>query len=239
MGAVDAWALKAGLLGTSSSTNFMRQMRKAVDGRDSPDRGARGATSSHVTHEATRLFQRQHEWRMNLHGPEYVLPPRSTADRLMGIYWQHAWVIFPFVDDEQVSRCYDGLWSGNVTQYFDQKVFHCILNLMFALACKLDPTASPGEQESSSNTYFARARGLLVFDLLDISDFQLVQALLLMSQFLQSTNMPRQCFQTVGMAIWIAQDLGLHLSETALAIQDHRQRAFVQRVWQSCLLMDR
>lgn len=52
MGGVEGGSLNAGLLGTSSSANFMRQMlRRAVDGRSSPGAGVQGATSSHVTQE--------------------------------------------------------------------------------------------------------------------------------------------------------------------------------------------
>lgn len=202
MGAVDGWALRAGLLGASSSANFMRQMRKAVDGKEGPDLGTRGAVSSHVS---TRLLQRHQEWKKNLHSPEYVLPPRSTADRLMDIYWKYSFQIFPFLDEMQISECYEGLWTGGQSYLIGQQVFHCILNLAFAIACKLDAAALPGEQEESSSAYFARARKLLLFDLLTISDFHLIQALLLMSQYLQSTDMPRQCFQSIGLAIWIAQ----------------------------------
>jgi hypothetical protein len=157
----------------------------------------------------------------------------------MDIYWRHAWIIFPFIDEVQVVECYDSLWTGGNVHLFDQRVFHCILNLAFALACKLDPAVPSEERESSSLAYFTRARDLLHLDLLDISDFQLVQALLMMSQYLQSTKMPRQCFQAVGLAIWIAQDLGLHLPSTALAIEDDQQRSLVKRIWQSCVLMDR
>lgn len=86
--------------------------------------------------------------------------------------------------------------STEDVHYLDQRVFHCILNLVFAIACKLDPAASPGMQESSSSVYLTRARSLFGLDLLDISDFHLVKASLLMSQYLQSTNMP--CFDGVA-----------------------------------------
>lgn len=253
MGAVDGGALKAGLLGASSSANFMRQMRNTMDGTETPDLGTRGATSSHVT---TRTLQRQQKWKTDLHSPEYLLPPRSTVDRLMNIYWKFSHVIFPFLDKVQITECYEGLWTGCESLSIDQQIFHCILNTAFAIACKLDPAARPEEQEESSNTYFLRARKLLSFDLLDMSHFQLIQALLLMSQYLQSTNMPRGCFQSIGLAIWIAQvcsvsdleqkptyhtsqDMGLHLPETSLSIGDQHQRAMAQRVWQGCILMDR
>lgn len=202
MGAVDGWALKAGLLGASSSANFMRQMRKAIDGTETPDLGAWGTMSTHVS---TRTLKRQEKWRTDLHSPEYLLPPRSTGDRLMDIYWRYSHVIFPFLDKVEIRECYEGLWTGCQSLSISQQIFHCILNTAFAIACKLDPVAQPESQEVSSNTYFSRARKLLSFDLLDMSHFQLIQALLLMSQYLQSTDMPRQCFQSIGLAIWVAQ----------------------------------
>ena len=256
MVAVEGGAFKLGLIGMSSSAAFMIQMRNAVDEREAPELGFEGARAASSCVSTDRL-QRKHEWKEELHSPKYALPPRSTADRLMEVYWQYSWTIFPVMDETHIRQCYEDLWTGKSSTTISQQILYCMLNLAFAIACKLDPKTLGAEQEEISHVYFTRARDLLVVDLLSVSELGLVQALLLMSQYLQSTNMPRQYFQTVGLAIWFAQvsfaplpkvhtsahghlkDLGLYLPETALAIQDTHKRATAQRVWQSCIVMDR
>ena len=252
MGTVEGGALRLGLIGTSSSAYFMRQMRETVDGKELRDLGNMADASSFVS---TDRLRRHHKWEDKLHSSAYVLPPRATADRLMDVYWNYGWIIFPFLNKVQIMQCYENLWIGGQSQSISQQVFHCILNTCFALACELDPEMSPSEKGTSSKVYFARARELLIVDLFSMSELNMVQALLLMSQFLQSTEMPRQCYQTVGWAIWIAQvrflvyegtsyaypitkDLGPHLRDTILSIEEQSQRELVLRVWQGCVVMD-
>ena len=66
----------------------------------------------------------------------------------------------------------------------------------------------------------------------------LVQCLLLMSQYLQCTNQPHQTWVTVGSAVRIAQSLSLHLTGVRSTPGDVSV-AFKRRVWQSCVIMDR
>lgn len=82
-----------------------------------------------------------------------------------------------------------------------------------------------------------RSRQLLHFDVLDEGDLALVQALLLLAQYLQSTQSPSRCWNVVGMACRIAQGLGLYLNEgdeqySALELQMRR------RTWHGCILLD-
>ena len=80
MGNVDRWGLRVGLLGTSSTASFMKQIETTVDGRrpSAKDRGARAAMSTHVT--TTRTLRPKRRRKAGLHSAEYVLPPRKTAD---------------------------------------------------------------------------------------------------------------------------------------------------------------
>lgn len=240
MGDVDSWGLRVGLLGTSSSASFMEQIHTAVDGRETLDgeHGTKGARSSHVS---TRTLRRTPARKTNSHSADYVLPPRKTADRLMTIHWNYSHVIFPWLDRLQIMKCYEGLWTGNEDPdpYMDTQVFYGILNTIFAISYKLDPEVQPDEQEELSAVYFARAQKLLSFNILSIGLFELIPALLLTGQYLQSTNMPRECFQSIGLAIWIAQDMGLHLPDTSSSIEGQHEREMARRVWYGCILMDR
>ena len=52
---------------------------------------------------------------------------------------------------------------------------------------------------------------------------QLIQVLLLSAEFLQSTDEPHQCWVAVGIAIRVAQSLGLRLNSTSEESQYSQQ----------------
>ena len=114
-----------------------------------------------------------------------------------------------------------------------------MLNTVFAPGCQLNNKIKPEQKEGNANVYFERAIGLLRLDLLGSRSFHLVQALLLMGQYLQSTNTPHQCWVLVGLAIRIAQDLGLDLPQTSRRLEIHRDQEMARRIWHGCIMMDR
>lgn len=240
MGNVDNWGLKVGLLGASSSASFMHSIFQAVEGSDmpEPDRLARLIASSH-TSGLTPYGKRAQN--ANVQNTEYFLPPRKTANRLLAVHWTLSQCIFPWVDRLRFMRWYEGLWTGreDTDRHVDEQVYHCILNTIFATSYKLDTSLNASDQETMSNTHFQRAQKLFCLDLMDVSHIELVQALLLMGQYLQSTHMSRRCFQCIGLAIWIAQDMGLHIPETLSLIKSQHDREMARRTWHGCILMDR
>lgn len=238
MGCVDDWTLRGGLLDTSSGASFTRQITKEVDGIDTSKGGRKGSHSIKSTAKRLRLH-RKRDREGDTSELELVLPQRKVADHLFEVYWAYSDVVFPWLDEAEVRQQYASLWLPNDGCDADEKVLYCTLNLMFAIAAKLDPSSKPETRKKSANTYYKRARDLLSFNLLDISHFEIRQNLLLAAQYLQSTNMPRQCFQTIGLAIWVAQDLGLHLPETTCLLKDPLEQESARRVWHGCILMDK
>jgi hypothetical protein len=238
MGCVDNRALNAGLLGTSSGASFMRHIRDFADSSSTRDRGSKGAMAGHVS-ARLRSLKHQSKRRRDSHSSEFILPTRKIADHLMKIYWDYSYPIFPWPDKSETTKSYELLWRGDEDPLVDEQIFHCTLNLIFALGCVLDPAGRHTEQSKLSKVYFDRASELFAFDLLDFSYFSLIQTFLLMAQYLQSTKLPRKCFQSIGLAIWIAQDLGLHLPETTSSMEDVREREIARRIWHGCILVDR
>lgn len=238
MGCIDSGALRSGLLGASSGASLTQQIRQAVDGNDTPDQGTKGSRLTHVTTKLLKL-RRKRDKEKDSSELQLVLPQRRTADHLFEVYWAYSDIIFPWLDEAEIRRQYASLWISNDDSDIDEKVFYCTLNLMFAIAVKLDPLTKPETRVKLANTYYERAQDLLSFNLLDISHFEILQALLLAAQYLQSTNMPRQCFQILGLALWVAQDLGLHLPETTCLLTDPYEQQLARRVWHGCIMMDK
>ncbi|GJC81845.1 sorbicillinoid biosynthetic cluster transcription factor 2 [Colletotrichum liriopes] len=70
---------------------------------------------------------------------------------------------------------------------------------------------------------------------MDYGSIQLVQALILTAQYLQTLSLSNKCWVVVGMAIRVAQGIALHLD---VAGESQAQREERRRTWHSCELLD-
>ncbi|KAL7653069.1 hypothetical protein ACMYSQ_007805 [Aspergillus niger] len=220
-----------GFFGSSSAGGFMRQIRVAV-GKEVQSSGAPNPQSS--------LF--------GLHrskGPptsaninNHVLPPRRMADHLMQIYWEFVFPLYPFFDREQLSAEYFRIWNGEGPASDDDMIM-CTFNVIFALCCQLSENIKPENRASTADSFFSRAKQLIQFDPWQPGSTAFIQCLLLMSQYLQSTDHADQCWMVTGMAIRSAQSLGLHLPETSSRLASSQGKELARRLWHGCVLMDR
>jgi hypothetical protein len=181
-----------------------------------------------------------------------TLPPRALADQLMDLYWTRVHCLYPVVHKPSFMRSYEEIWlSPNALKDDDShqlqavglggsscgsSPFQCALIGMFALGCQFTDMTSE-EREALTNSFFRRAKYFLHIDILDEGDLALIQALLLMGQYLQSTHYPDRCWNIVGLACRAAQGIGLHLDESneglpALEVEMRR------RVWYGCVTLD-
>lgn len=91
---------------------------------------------------------------------------------------------------------------------------------------------SPEVRETTSETYLKRAIQLLQIEILGLGSVQLIQALLIMGLYLQSTDTPDRCWVMVGIAVRVAQGLGFHLRETSDSMALQTDRELIRRIWQ-------
>ncbi|KAJ5160993.1 hypothetical protein N7492_006385 [Penicillium capsulatum] len=233
MGAIEQGRAAQGFFGSSSAAGFMRQIKTAVDKRvASPDQ----PSLAPVIPSGSNL----------LPGPklapqvsaDYVLPPRRTADSLMSVYWDYVFPLYPFINSTHIKAQYTSIWEGG-TLMQDENMLMCTLNVIFALACQLADFITPEEREGSADTFFTRAKDLFRFNIWDTGSAALIQCLLLMAQYLQSTDSAHQCWIVTGLAIRNAQSLGLHLSNTISHLRWSHEKQLARKLWHGCVLMDR
>uniref|UniRef100_A0A8H7N652 Zn(2)-C6 fungal-type domain-containing protein n=1 Tax=Bionectria ochroleuca TaxID=29856 RepID=A0A8H7N652_BIOOC len=167
-----------------------------------------------------------------------VLPTRRQADHLLGMYWLYVDPLYPFLDKARWEKSYRAIFDGVATT-IDEQIFLASLNVIFALSSQLVESQDPDQREESSRVYFDRAQGLLPLNTWEPASIELLQYLLLTSQYLQSTERPHQTWMVVGSAVRIAQGIGLHLSETSAEHCDPKERELLRRIWYGCVLMDR
>ncbi|PVH72451.1 hypothetical protein DL98DRAFT_502360 [Cadophora sp. DSE1049] len=183
------------------------------------------------------------------------LPHRDLADSLLENYWTKSHTLYPFVHKPLFMRAYEDLWKPSsqllrelqdgdfglgTAGVSDSRtlIFHCALNAIFALSCQLSETAIPDrDRESISKEFFLRSKSLLHVDILDHGSVALVQTLLIIAQFLQSTSFPSRCWTSLGLACRIGQGLGLHV-EDCNSRRDPQEVELRRRVWYGCTIMD-
>ncbi|KAF7182366.1 hypothetical protein CNMCM7691_001846 [Aspergillus felis] len=234
MGSLEEERQTQGFFGSSSATSFMRQIRTAVEKRvDSPNR----RTSESILGTGAQSSLPKRTGRPSTIS-NYVLPPRKTADSLMEVYWRFVFPLYPLVDSMHLRAEYIKLWTG-ATLDSDENMLMCTFNVIFALACQLADFIPPDEREASADAFFCRAKDLLHFNLWHGGSATLIQCLLLMAQYLQSTDSAHQCWIVTGLAIRNAQSLGLHLPQTIACLPSFQEQQLARKIWHGCVLMDR
>ncbi|KZN89885.1 putative transcriptional regulatory protein [Penicillium chrysogenum] len=234
MGAVVEERPSQGFFGSSSAAGFMRQIRTAVDRRvASPHRGS---SVPHLAVPSNLMPTRSEKHQSSV--ANYVLPPRKMADSLMEVYWECVFPLYPFLVPAEMKTEYAKIWTGDSLEY-DENMLMCTLNVIFALASQLADFVPPKEREASADAFFSRAKGLFQFNLWDTGSAGLIQCLLLMAQYLQSTDSAHQCWIVTGLAIRNAQSLGLHLPQNIARLQSFQEQQLARKIWHGCILMDR
>ncbi|KAL2009964.1 hypothetical protein VTN00DRAFT_5771 [Thermoascus crustaceus] len=161
---------------------------------------------------------------------DYSLPPRALADHLLDAY-RRLWR-----PDNEVKGSDAPSGVGLGASDCPRSVFYCALNTIFALGSQFSEE-SFAERAAMSGTFFNRSRRLLQIDILDHGNLALVQTLLIMAQYLQSTNLPSRCWNVVGFACRVAHSLGLHLNhgdDKKCTLHQEIRR----RTWYGCVVLD-
>ncbi|KAF2624138.1 hypothetical protein BU25DRAFT_450824 [Macroventuria anomochaeta] len=260
-GSVDAMGGDAGaehhssdgqtFYGSSSALGFTRQMYGAILQKDTAPAAPEvtGAPSSVQQLPALPAFTEAYV------APEnFSLLPRELADRLMDLYWDRVHVLYPFLHKASFSQAYEDLWkpsSEHRPRYRpglglgaskasgpSSVLFHCAFNAALALGMQFSDLAL-NERERLSSACQAKSKDLLRLDLFDDGNIALVQTLLLLTQYFQSTNGPNKCWTSIGLACRLAQGLGLHIEEDRFEQQfSVTDREIRRRVWHGCVTMD-
>ena len=174
------------------------------------------------------------------------LPERHVADDLLANFWENVHPIFPVLHRPSMTDCYDQLWVANRGQKpelryggYSKPILHATLNILLAIGCQYSNTFAPQRRISMSDLFYQRSKKLISFDELDTSSLSIVQLLLLTGIYLQSTTYLDRCWNTIGLALRIAQGLGLHIDKRISATESQKQREMRRRVWYICVMMDR
>lgn len=187
----------------------------------------------------------------------YTLPPRPLADHLVELYFDRVFYLYPFFHRPSFEKAYESLWmptgptqttdpddsspllvglGGSPNAGADTIVFHCALNAIFAVACHFSDWID-GDRDSTALTFLSRSQSLLTLDFLESESLGVVQTLLILTLYLQSTPFAGRCWSSVGIACRLAQGAGLH-TEVSCVRGLPIEAEIRKRVWHSCVVLE-
>ena len=187
----------------------------------------------------------------------YLYPPRSVSTNLLDVYFEHLHYLFPYLDEKAIRSANDSIYNENGVKRI-KSVTLTLLNMVFALAYQWSQWSRkeksiPSQQSLESNTFFQRAKILMSLEVLgtktiesskrrisinNVTNPEIVQVLLLMCEFLKGTSKSSICWNLLGSALKIGQQLGLHQAPEG-PISDVREQEYRNRTWYTCVTLDR
>ena len=174
-----------------------------------------------------------------------LLPRRSSADDFVYCFFEYYQPVFPILHRQDFERQYEQLWSPGreddatpMTTEQDEAAFAATLNLVFAVGSRISPSVEINEKLSVPENFYRRARDLFPYDILMASSLPVLQMLLLMALYLQATQYSAECWNSLGLAIRIAQSLGLHSEGGKNGSMSPEELNFRRQIWHLCVQMD-
>lgn len=239
--------------GNSSAASFIKEACDSVMGvPETPNAPSSTATRHPMTARtigATGL--------KCLNSASLALPSRSLADHLVERYFDRVFYLYPVFHRPSFERAYKALWEpvapgpsrgahaqssdlvglgASPNGGADSIVFHCALNAIFALGSHFSDLTGL-DRDATAYTFFFRSQKYLGLDFLESETLGVVQALLIMTVFLQSTPFAGRCWNSVGIACRLAQGLGLH-TDASGSRKTPIEKEIRRRVWHGCVVLD-
>jgi hypothetical protein len=223
--------------GGSSTIAFLREVKQS--GQSEPTTLHRGDSDAAISSwPASEL----HPLNLGL-GRETgisALPMRRNADDYLYCFWEFVHPLFPMIHRPTFKSKYERLWRSSYTSHSDDDVlFKPMLNLVFALGCKFSSLVPIDQKTRTANEFYEKSRSVLLYDILGSTSPAVVQWLLLSGVYFQSTSHASHCWNSIGLAIRLAQSLGMHLEHTGRKPENQLNREMKRRIWHTCVVLDR
>ncbi|KAL4940553.1 fungal-specific transcription factor domain-containing protein [Aspergillus oleicola] len=166
----------------------------------------------------------------------FYLPPEEETSNLIDVYWSNNGMLCPYLHEETFRETYAQLKHNSAVT---RRTWLGLLNMVLALATNAN-TQLPGQENRrrSSEAFYHRANKLCDNYVMTGASLEIVQYLLLASQYMQETQSSMQAWSTHGLAVKAALHLGLHSSEASKRYSPV-EREIRKRTWFGCIVLDR
>ncbi|KAL2280224.1 hypothetical protein FJTKL_12684 [Diaporthe vaccinii] len=166
------------------------------------------------------------------------LPPDDEMDALVDRFFRDTGALFPFVHPYTFMETYRHTKSIGFRR--SRRSWLGLLNSILAMSIFTSGSWSSTAtgRGAKAEIFFTRAKALCLDQMLSGSSLETVQAMLLMSQYLQGTHRSVMTWNMHGIAVKAAFQLGLH-STTSLKAYTPLERETRTRTWFACVMLDR
>ncbi|USP74127.1 hypothetical protein yc1106_01401 [Curvularia clavata] len=175
--------------------------------------------ASHIPHKSRPpspiSVHANHSDTVSIGAEPFILPPQRETLYLIELYFSTTGILFPYIEKEGFLQTYRQLNSTNIVSV--RRPWLGLLNIVLAMATSVntgyDVTLSARERTSKSDVYFRRAFMVCDRQIRHGTSVEIVQLLLLMSQYLQGSERSIETWNIHGLAVKAAYQLGLHSSK--------------------------
>ncbi|OHE99662.1 fungal specific transcription factor domain-containing protein [Colletotrichum orchidophilum] len=242
----ETWAY----FGPSSNIAFTRIIRRTLDHLlHKTQRDEQGGTSSTPTSHAQQHILAVSRSRSpvtdsfdirKLEKPSEAsrLPPEEEVVSLVRQFFRDTGLLFPYIHEESFWKAYAHYRAGGMQNA--KIAWRALLHMILAMATSTMNASGVGlgDRQAMSEVYYRRAKALFMTDMMTGANVEAVQAMLLMSQYLQGSQRSIQTWAIHGLAVKAALELGFQ-SELALQRFDPLEREIRIRTWYGCVVLDR
>ncbi|KAG8354017.1 hypothetical protein FVEN_g8234 [Fusarium venenatum] len=224
--------------GPSSNISFLQQTIQ----RANPDVVAKSCTQEKTEQDLLGFELVRSPDSTHHLGP--TSPPDHLAPTLLRTFYDSIHPVFPLLHWPSFITMYNSLWRPNMTlddchhQTRDDLVFHAIFNMVLAIGCQRSKYALLPRRTQYADSFYKRSHRLISIETLDFASLEIVQLFLLRGIYLHYTSYANRCWNMVGVALRVAQSLGLNF-ERAESSKSQVEREMRRRAWHSCIALDR
>jgi hypothetical protein len=213
-----------GFFGPTSNIALVRQVAKAVSERALPSPTLIPADTA-----TTTLLARAPNPARPIDA--YEVPPFHVLHSRIEHYFRWTAVLYPFIHRDSFMSNLEGLRESARKV---SRPFLGIVNMMLALAHNIPVSENIEEGE----LYYHRAQLLCDQNTLDNVSLEVVQYLLILSQYLQGAQQTIKAWTVHGVAVKAAMQIGLHSSEVLKELSPIDQE-IRKRTWYITAMLDR
>lgn len=167
------------------------------------------------------------------------LPERRLVQEFTHNYWVFVHPVFPILHKPSfTTRATSLLFSAASTSVYDP-IFQATLSIMLAMGSQRTERLPIAQRESLADELYKQSCRLVSVDFLDESSVRVVQLLLLRGIYLHYSTHADRCWNTIGLALRVAQGLGLGYEDLDLGATNQLTREMRRRVWHNAVTLDR
>ncbi|KAF3764050.1 hypothetical protein M406DRAFT_103763 [Cryphonectria parasitica EP155] len=167
-----------------------------------------------------------------------ALPPDEEMDALVSRFFVDTGALFPFVHGPSFLDEYERVKRNNFRKFRRSwlGLLNAILTMATVTSASMNITAS--DRAARAEVFYMRAKALCLDRMLHSASLETVQAMLLLSQYLQGTHRSTTTWNVHGLAVKAAFQLGLH-STSFCKDNSPLDKEMRLRTWYGCILLDR